>query len=449
VCSSDLFWNEADRERLNGTGQFRVPDRADHAAEERFLFRRAYRRGEEKVFLSSPSFDKDGSPSPISPFLQEVMGEFGEAADKSRGGVERFATSRSVVGTEDILPFLASRADPAETDPSGVGLAAFLASERMERPPLYPKLFRDPVRLGGSAFFQAWLQGKKEYSVTEMEDFAACPYRYLSRHVFFLREPDDPPETALPAASEGEILHQALEKSLRDGTDVRETMEELLTGALSGFPERVGHRLAAGLLLEGVRKLLHDDEAFRTKYRWTPQEFEFRFGLAEERPLEIADGLFLRGRIDRIDTAPPGFGLVVDYKRSAPQRSEVKKGVETAESLALPIYLAAVRAIFGAVPAGAFLLGVTNDRRTGFFNSDLAGEGIVPEGRSAGLLLPLEGEAFDQLLEESVRKVEELAGRIASGEFPVDPLDEKLCGRLECPYRDLCRIVLASKEGEE
>ncbi|MBN1824772.1 MAG: PD-(D/E)XK nuclease family protein [Candidatus Eisenbacteria bacterium] len=443
---SGSFWTETDRERLGESGQYRVPDREEHRIEERYLFRRAWTRATEMVYFCSPAFERTGDASPPSPYLLEARESIGAERFEDRGAVERFATSRSLAVEADLFPFLAARADPAEGDGPGVGLAAALFRERTPRIPSEPRRFDEPVRVGGVKPFRVWAARRKAHTVSALEDFGACPYRYLARHVYRLDEPEEPPFFGFPLTREGELIHAVLEEALRAGGDPAALLGEKAMRALGGVPERVGHRLAAERLREGLALLLEEDLRFREEHGWEPVAYERSFG-GEDRPF-LAGGVPVRGRIDRVDRSPAGDLLVIDYKRSARRGPGLARDLEAGLSLALPLYLLAARELHGGRPVGAFLLGLGDPVRGGFYDTRFVAEGVVPEKR-AGSAVPMEGERMDALLAGVRERTAEIAREIESGEFPVEPADDRTCERLHCPYRDLCRIVLAALEDGE
>lgn len=443
------FWNESDRERLGATGQFRIADRALHADEERYLFHRALTRAVDRLYLSAAAFRPDGKASPESPFRIEIRREKVAHAGADLGPVERFQTPAAIRTTGDLLPFLASRADPAERDRAGIALAAAVLAKTGTVSPAPPRSFREPVRLAGTRAFRAWLAGRNEFSVTELEDFQACPYRYFSKHVLSLGEPDEETEFAFPIVVEGEVLHRVLEETAAGELPIGDLVRRALEEARGSYPEHLGHRLAGEDLAASLASLVEEDLAFRMEHGWTPREFEFRFGAAAKRPLRLDEGVSIRGRIDRVDFSSEGDVLVVDYKRSSVAKVETARALEEGRNLALPLYLVAASRLLGGRPAGAFLLGLRKRGRGGFFDRSLAPRGIVPEETRGLAAAALDAEAFRETIESASARAKQAADEIRAGDFPVEPADAKVCDRLHCPYRDLCRVVLAAMDEEE
>jgi ATP-dependent helicase/DNAse subunit B len=442
------LWNETDRDRLNRGGGRRVADRGLHTDEERFLFRRACSRATERLVLTAPAFRPDGKACAESPLRVELRRELGERVSPARdlGAVERFSGTRSIGSAADLLPFLASRADPAARDEEGVALAAALLARAGVVAPPGPRSFEDPVWLGEAPAFRRWIVGREEFSITELEDFFACPYRYLAKHVFRLDEPGESPEFAFAPALEGAVLHRACEEAVQHEAEFRDLLARAFEEGRASFPERLGHRLAEEAMRENVAALLEADLEFRREYGWTPLAFELRFGGAERKPVRIEGGLRIRGRIDRVDSASGGAILVIDYKRSVPVIAEVERGIEEGTSLALPLYLAAAEELLARRPAGAFLLSARETRRVGFFDASLAEQGIVPESSRRKSLMSLPPEAFRERIRLAQTSAVRAAAGIREGDFPVNPASESVCRT--CPYGDLCRIVLAAREEE-
>ena len=443
------FWNEADRERLNRSGQFRVHDRSCHRAEERYLFRRAFTRAEEKVVLTRPAFDRDGKECAPSPYLQEIHEEFPDMEIVDRGSVERFSSSRSVVVVRDILPFLASRTDPAERDSGGIALAASLAEALRLPVPRAPQSFLDPVSLGALPPFMKWISGHDAYSVSELEEYRACPFRYMARYIFRIREIDTPVEFGFSPVTEGEMIHTVLERALRDGGDILSLLEENYREALGDFPERPAHRLSYEILRDGILTLMEEDRRFRETDGWEPREFELRIGGGRgEKRVETEEGFRIKGRVDRVDFSESGEFLVVDYKRSVRKRKELADEIRDGRSLALPLYLFGVEKLFGGRPAGAYLLGARDRKRGGFFDSDLLSAERLKEMKKTAAV-PFERAEMKETIVRALRFAGETVREIATGEFPVLPSDVKVCDRFRCPFRDLCRVVLSVLEEED
>lgn len=448
---SGSFWNDADRAALNETGQYRIADRAAHRAEERFLFRRAFTRASERVYLTARTFDSGGKDLAESSFREEIREEAASGRAIDRGDRERFDSPRSIAVAADIVPFLAANLDPVEGDRRRLALAAALVSRFRPPAPRLPKDFRDPVHLAGHPRFDAWAASKEKFSVTELEDYSLCPWRYLSRHVLRLDEPAPSPEYAFSPGLEGEVIHEVLEKVLGGEGNLDELLPEAFEKRRGDFAERAPHRISLEAWREALAELIEEDRAFRGRHGWVPDRFEVRFG-AEENAVPLDGRTSVTGRIDRIDKVDregAGSLVVIDYKRQSPSAGRFHAGVERGLSLALPLYLRAASAVTGLSPAGAFLLGAKRGGRVGFARRSGIDDGLFPKprGRSSAVRY-LDGDDFEAMERGALDHARRVAAEARGGSFPVMPATDRVCDETACPYRDLCRVVLAALEEE-
>ncbi len=441
---SGAFWNEADRALLNSTGQYRVPDRTVHRAEERFLFRRAFSRGSDLVYLSQPSSSPGRADCGESPFSTELRDEPGfEAIDRS--GPDRFRTVRSVVTGDDLAPFLVSRLDRMEGDREGAALAARLIERTGRRGPVPPADFFRAVSLRSDSGFVRWVAAKKEFSVSELEDFQDCPFRYLARHVYKLDEEDAANDFTPTASAEGGALHRSLEESLRDGADLDNSLIEQFENLRGPFPEQVGHDMRRTFWIENLPGLIQEDESFREKWGWHPDEFEVRFGVKTGNAIALDKKTAVSGRIDRIDKSDDNTFLVIDYKRGDPAGSKYHADMEAGRSLALPLYLEAAAKWRKEKPAGAFLLSAKGGTRTGFVRKNQVEKKNFPPKSTASYKV-LEEAEFEKRLKEGRANALKTVKSIRAGVFAVDPVTDETCRNLRCAFHDLCRVVLAARE---
>lgn len=194
-------------------------------------------------------------------------------------------------------------------------------------------------------------------SVTALEDYAACPFRFFAARVLRLR-PRPSSRDELDASEQGDIRHWVLAEVME--VLRREGLTPLRGGGQAGRESRRARELCDGVLdtWEERRRtgpgpfwLLHRDLVHRDLGRllegerrvavegWEPGEFEVGFGLPDpaQSPEELAAGapvrmegvplaipdrsgtrrLELVGRVDRVDYRGDGRdaeGLIIDYK---------------------------------------------------------------------------------------------------------------------------------------
>ena len=187
---------------------------------------------------------------------------------------------------------------------------------------------------------------QRSFSPTALQDFAACPYRFLLRTVHRLA-PREVPEAIdeIDPLSRGSLLHEVQFELLRElrqanalpltrsGLDqARARLEAILKRVaerwkdeLSPAIPRIWEDSIAGLaadLREWLRRLSEEPE-------WTPWRFELSFGLPDltqrdehssKEPVVLDEGLRLRGSIDLVERGANGALRATDHK-SGKQRA--------------------------------------------------------------------------------------------------------------------------------
>lgn len=236
-------------------------------------------------------------------------------------------------------------------------------------------------------------------------DFKQCPLLYRLRAV------DRIPEAPSKAQVRGTVTHAALEAlfALPQGRRVPAAALDLVGPAwesvLAASPEAAGLVAQGGLegFLDEVRALVRTYYTMEDPTRFSPQSCET---LVEA---EVADGVPLRGFVDRIDVAPTGEVRVVDYKTG---KSPGPLG-EAAAVFQLKFYALVLLRTRGVVPAQLKLMYLSDGRQ--YYYTPTAEE----------------LDSFEGTLAAIWRAIVE-AGR--SGQFPPKP--SKLCGW--CDHKQRC-----------
>jgi ATP-dependent helicase/nuclease subunit B len=234
-------------------------------------------------------------------------------------------------------------------------------------------------------------------SVSRLEEFAACPFRFFIHSGL---QAEERKVFELDAREQGSFQHEVLKmfheqlsaegKRWRDITspDARERVGKIAAVLTLNYRDgllRAGEqsRFTARVLAESLQDFVETLVTWmRGQYEFDPAvaELEFGFGAGGAPAWEIDLGaghrLALRGRIDRIDLCrEPGdraLCVVMDYKSG--QRKLDKILVEHGVQLQLLAYLAAVRhwpdphALFGVqqlIPAGVFYVNLRGQYESG------------------------------------------------------------------------------------
>lgn len=410
-------------------------------ASSRHLFQReaylglvALTRASERLVLLRPRSGGDGGAATPSPFWSAVQNLFPAFAVEE----EELAAPPALSPRRTLLPQEAAALVARESGRSHERRAPFSARPLYNATEAFQPAFAQRMR--GVLDFSAQrnqarldpalaseLLGKTlRTSVSALESYAACPFRFFMERMI---APETPPEPRVTAADLGNLAHATL-KSAADwliarGHAFNDVSDKDLAAALDAAFDAAFARLqrtgifdpgaqafGARMIREQIDALAathHDATEF---FRFRPIATERRFGdkegdlaaprytvdLGEGRSLDVV----LRGVIDRIDLFEPisgsgdgasGYLAVFDYKLTARQMDWAAAAV--GQSLQLPVYLAVLRMNaeeLGGAPdrlAGAFYIAVINRQ-----NQKRRLRGVVPASARDALGLAERGSPF-------------------------------------------------------
>lgn len=188
----------------------------------------------------------------------------------------------------------------------------------------------------------------RSFSPTALQNFAACPYRFLLSAVHKLAPRE---ETAaiedMDPLTRGSLTHDVLFHLLSELAEkkmlplktssleaVRVRLDEVLGQIAADYRDRLSPAIGrvwddaiasiAADLREQIRKMAEETE-------WTPAHFELSFGLKDRRdqdsrstdePVTIEGGLRLRGSIDLVERSRTGSLRAMDYKTGKVRATE-------------------------------------------------------------------------------------------------------------------------------
>lgn len=341
------------------------------------------------------------------------------------------APPRQVVPIDErtrIFPWEALTTEPVVTE-ALTGDVRRWADLRRTRPP------RDDARFHGDA--GPWLLPR--ISVSRLERYLDCPFKFYASQVLGLEEPVTDDEGPTPL-ERGLFLHELFEKVFTAwkasgrGAITVETLDEaerLVTAeaeaALATLP--AGEAAIERLRLFGtagapgiVRRVLAMEVArggvVVDRLLEYPLEGAFTFTAADGRTRTLT----LRGKVDRVDLMADGTFHLIDYKTRAvpsPKRA-----------LQLPVYSVCVAQRLDGFRGRRWQLGDAS------YLSYEGQDAVVPLARkSADLparLLDAQGQLMDVL------------DGIAAGHFPPRPAERSLCSY--CAFASVCRKDYVAEE---
>jgi ATP-dependent helicase/DNAse subunit B len=469
----DPFLAEAQRLALG------LEPRRDPDAEERYLFHACLALPNRRLFLSYRDSDENGVAEPRSPFLDDVrrLLEPPPGEEETDSVEARLTIARDLAQVVHPLGAAPSETELARsiaargptTDAGallvGAGVAAD-AGERISRRLAIARAAeaagRAPGPLSNPAVLNA-LASVPAYGGTTLEGFDVCSYRWFVSHELDPQPLDPAPDPLV----QGGLMHTVLDRLYRErpGGDPLPRF-----GSLGAWVERARHLVAAvaderGLgthpaeraIVRRVDVLLARflaDEAGRETAGFEPWLLEAGFGEAEgaERPVLEIDGWGLHGAIDRVDRAPDGHALVLDYKLSRAVTPREK--FEEQAKLQLQLYLIAVAEHWNVDAIGGLyhpLRGTSSRRPRGVVLED-AGAQLASYRLYEKDLVDREG--FEEMLADARRRAGEIVARMRRGDIRRDPGPRRgLRGHDVCPafcdFAPICRRDRAPAEAED
>ncbi len=413
--------DEQERRRLAHVSGLVLRGEPDALAAERYLLYALASRPEERLTLSWHLAEEDGTPLARSLFVEDVCDLFRSTL------TER--TRRRVAGAADW---------PGPGKPAGA-MAMRAATLAAATPAVSARCIgslEDEGVLGE-------LRDRALWSASSLESWTGCPVKWFVERLLRAGDIEPDPE---PLAR-GSVAHAALKDTLerlreRTGSArlapasvglakrlLREALSELeASHPLSVAPER----------LPGARRRLQVDLerylqcAAEQASPLEPTYLELEFGFEPDglAPLDLGEGVWLRGRIDRIDLGAQGEAVVYDYKGrlATPGAKWVGEG-----TFQLALYMRAVERLL-------------NHSAVGGFYQPLAGRDIRARGvldGDSGIELDcvrtdrLEHEELGELIDRCVAAALRAASEARSG--ALEPRPDTCAYNGGCAYPTICR----------
>jgi hypothetical protein len=469
----DPFLAEAQRDSLG------LDPRRDSEAEERYLFGVCLSLPRRGLFLSYRDSDESGGAESRSPLLDDVRALLAPAPEGSSPDPVEEAITRSrdlarvvhplaEAPSEDELARALAVHGPG-ADPRALLAAVGVDGARGERVAARIAIARAaesasraPGPLTNPAAIKS-LAAVGAYGGTTLEGFDLCSYRWFVSHELDPQPLDPVPDPLV----QGGLMHEALDRLYKErpGGDPLPRPGSLPTWTARGrkvvaavVAEReLGSHPAERAMVRRVQRLLERflvEEAGRETGGFQPWLLEAAFGEQEEseRPALELDGWGLHGAIDRVDRAPDGRALVIDYKLSGSVTPREK--FEEQAKLQLPLYLLAVQHHWGAEPIGGLyhpLRGTSMRRPRGVVleeaAEELGGYGLYDRDL-------VDAEGLEELLVDSRRRAGEIVARMRAGDIRRDPGPRRgLRGHDACPpfctFAPICRRDRAPQYDED
>lgn len=305
---------------------------------------------------------------------------------------------------------------------------------------------------------------EKQYSASQLEEYAKCPFQYFLKRVLQIETVEEPKEE-LEAFELGSIVHSILhqfyvtineknislfncdEQTFSLAEDIIFDIAENKIEKLKLFFNLIFMERERILGIEGNKKnsILYRflEEERKNEEGFIPEFFEVEFGKFNNtsevyNEVKVKDVL-VRGKIDRIDIdMKNNLYKIIDYKLGgkSPSKDDIRNGI----SLQLPLYVYASKKIIEAElnktfrPAKAIIYSLKLKRKE--FGEILIHISEDKKPDETELI-----KSYEKMIEICNEVIPVYVNNISSGKFNLSMLkdrDEKVCGY--CDFKSICRI---------
>ncbi|RJP65098.1 MAG: hypothetical protein C4539_13780 [Ignavibacteriales bacterium] len=452
-----------------------------HQTEERYHLYQVLSCWNKNLFLTYPLTENEKELVP-SNYLRDIKRLFSittkTEADYSDSMYSLAEVLKTSV-TDDYDSFVVSREIIGNYCRKNIIKA--ISVERLRREhPSEENIYNGYINLSGSEFLLSGLALEKlasyknrQYSITQLEKYAACPFQYFIERILNIQVIEEPTEE-IEALEMGSLLHiifyEFYSAIIKEGLTIKNYSDKTFTFLLNLIFKIANDKIETARLnpvtsfyekekILGINNKKEDSILYRfLQYERTdetgfvPSFFEAAFGVfknsgkASSMLSEFSvGGTKLRGKIDRIelDENRQHYGIV-DYKLSGkkPSTDDLLNGI----SLQLPVYMLAAKEMlqekFNTVlnPAGSYIYSLK-------YNENDFGRILVSKPRMKDFNLVDEEkkteiiEFYNNLVESAVENIRNYVGKIAEGKFNLSSLKDretKVCNY--CKYAPVCRI---------
>lgn len=450
--------------------------------EDRFLFYQTVTIPEKYLYLTYPKFEDDGTELVRSPFVDEIL-RIAEVEETPPSELDK------VVYNEERLLKIYGEHLWHGYKPDGFSLSPELSDKlkavehnirvkksRTEKKPELPEyngVIFDSIK--NSSQEKISRLKDREYSISQLETYGKCPFRYFAKRILQLNELEEI-EEGLSYLEHGNLLHKIMyefysnregQKPLNECSD--KEFEEAANQLIEVAEAEIDQINLTGLFWEvqverivgepgkrkGILQTFLEEIDRKSKTKAVPMYFEVPFGSSvmprfrRDKKLDLGEEIQIgdvkmRGIIDRVEIGDEFF-VVADYKTGStvPKIDDIIEG----RSVQLPVYLKALEQFWEQ--QGQNLKGTAGvyyqlrekcKAKLGLGDAEY-NYIAFKAGKTNGQIVP--GKKVDLSLDEIVARssnyLSDYVEAISHGEFPLTPhAPDEVCRY--CPYKRICRI---------
>jgi len=458
----------------------RAKSEQDRLLEDRFLFYQTITVPEKKLYLSYPMFGNEGVELVRSPFIDELV-RIADIAETNIAEIDQVIYNEEKLlkiygehfwhGHKLNFPFLPKEiSDKLQMVEHNIEIQ----KSRTEQKPKLPE-YNGRILEHIKSSSQEKIRGFKDksYSISQLETYGKCPFRYFAQRILRLNQLEEI-EEELSFIEHGNLLHEIMyefysyrkeQKPIKECNDYEfeDAVKQLLDIAKAKIAQinltglfwqiKVEHIIGEEDKRKGILRSFLEEIDRVSKTQTVPKHFEVPFGnmKSSNKEIEIDLGeikigdVKMQGKIDRVEIGD-GFFVVADYKTGG---TEIKiDDIIEGRSIQLPIYINALEQYWEQ--QGIELKGVAgiyyklrDECRAELGLGDAEYKDIAFQAHStSGQIVPGRkiNISLDEVVKRAVDYIHEYVESISQGEFPLTPHEQdKVCRY--CPYKRICRIL--------
>ena len=275
---------------------------------------------------------------------------------------------------------------------------------------------RPTPRITDTALLSPMFEKRPAFSVTELENYLGCPFKYFALNFLRLKSRPERPEKRLNFLEQGNIVHRVLEEWLPERPAIAPIFQRVFAEHCAGLHVRHGYRTETA-----YAAMLADVERFAASKVWPRHE---ACAVEKKMTFQIAEGITISARVDRVERLEDGRLVIIDYKYSNAKNTKDKSEDET--RLQGPLY---VRGITQEGVEVAAMVYFSLKK-----SAEAFGWGMVP-----GLAKQLQ-DLTPEWVSKGVAETGAAVGQIRAGLIPVRPVGDACKW---CEAKDACRVEVA------
>lgn len=307
----------------------------------------------------------------------------------------------------------------------------------------------------------------RAYSISQLETYTACPFRYFLERVLNIEIAEEPDEQ-MEAIELGSLLHAILFEfyvRIREENIVIRNCSDAVFEKVKKMIFKIAEKHVSNIIQDspfafyeeekifGINSNKEDSLLFRfllnernDKTGRDPAFFEVSFGVRNDeydpmlysaKPLQY-ENVKIRGLVDRVDIDKNKKTFeVVDYKSGGKKvsKTEIEKGT----SLQLPVYIWAVKTLLQEQLGEVYspkAMSIYNLK----YQETIFGKNAVSVSRSRTADFDPTPD-LNQLVDKALHHVKKSVDNIINGNFPITPFSDekdKICRF--CNFNTICRV---------